>query len=111
LLDHLPGHGVDGGLAGRDGQALPGDEADAGAALECHAGPIGPADPGADFRAVGDIRVVTGVLDDPRLAGGLVPMQVVREEGDPLAAGQGEGDTVDRSLFDLRVVLVCFVLC
>ena len=91
--DHPPGHRVDGRLAHRQGQPGFGHPADPGTAMEfdlCF-GPatVQPPDPGADLGAVGDVRVVAGVLDHRGLAPRPVASMIMQRDGQAAAAGQG----------------------
>ncbi len=103
IAHHLPRHRIDGGFAGRNGKARPGDRADALAGAKRHAG-AGRAEPhrGDDQRAVRDVRIVAGVFDH---AGGRAPLihacQRQRKAG-PLAARQGHVDRIGKFAGDQR---------
>ena len=88
----LPGHRVDGRLAHRQDQAGFGHPADPCAPLkdDLFFGPaaVQPPDPGADFGAVGDVRVVAGVLEHRGLALPALAPMVMQGDGQAAAAGQ-----------------------
>ena len=95
---HPPRAGVDGRFADIEGQSRPGHRADAvpGPEFDAAAGRR-QGDGGDNLGAVGDVRVVAGVLDDP--GGGRFPAEGGPGEGEfgGLAAGQDDADRVRKA--------------
>ena len=87
--DHLARRGIDGWFARRQGQAGPGDGADAGTGAELHAASRRPMPHCRhDQRAMGDIGIVAGVLDDSRAGETFAGLVHCQGEGRALPAGQ-----------------------
>ncbi len=90
LRNHLPRHRVDRGFAGWQRQTGPRHRTDARSGLEGDAGCGRPAPYRAyDQRAMGDIWVVAGILDDASLGETLAHLFDGQRKTRPLAAGQG----------------------
>ena len=93
--DHLARHGIDGGLAGRDGKAGPRHRAHALARAERDAAP-GRAGPyrREDQRAVGHVGIVARVLDHAGRRHAVAARRGGEGEGRPLAARQRDLDRI-----------------
>ena len=102
LPDHRAGHGGDRRLADRDAQARLGHDADPVAAFQADARLVPPTDPRGQVRAVGDVRVVAGVLHHDRRRAPGVDRAGFDGEADPAAAGQRDLDHVLRPLVAQR---------
>ncbi len=88
--DHLAGHGVDGGLAGRERQPGTRDGADARPGAERDAAARRPErDPGADQRPVRHVGIVAGILHYARLGPANPGTPLGQREGGKLAAAAG----------------------
>ena len=96
---HFARNGVDGGFAHLQHQAGPRDLAHAFPGAKHHAAAVLPqTHGGADFRAVGDVGIVPGILDNSHRGmdafGVLALFFGSNGEGDALAARQSDGDGV-----------------
>ena len=89
--DHLAWDWVDGGLAGRDGEARAGNRADAGAGTENYAGAgWRQSDGDADKCAMGNIRVVSRILHHRNGGGGAGLRPFGEGEGSGFSAGESD---------------------
>ena len=97
LAQHLARHGIDGGLAGRNGKAGPRDHAHAFAGTKAHAASgRGAPNGGEDQRAVGDVGVVAGVLDHACRRRAIAHRCGGEREGRMLAPRQGHLDRIGK---------------
>ena len=95
LGDHFSRHRIDGRFARRDRQAGARDQADALASRvgDARAGFAGP-DSRGDHRAVGDVGIVAGILDDGRSRGAVAKIGTGEREGDAAARRQRDFDRI-----------------
>ena len=105
FAQHLARHGVDGGLARRNGKARPRHRAHAFAGTEADAASArGAADRGEDQRPVGDVGIVAGILHHAGRRRAVAQRRGGQREGRMLPARQGHLDRIGKLAGQQRLI-------